>query len=600
MPRTIVKKEEKSNSLAEAIREIKLSPLLTKPEDSKKSAHKMLDVMSFCNDPSYLDLANNQLNLWISQRVILKCFYMGTIGNENLTLSQEEWEWLYSNEPDEERDGAIYKKNIKDIVRKMLRRARDPSMPYFKELHLALGRRSSKTLIASIITTYEAYKLLVINNGDPHGAYNLPNDDEIAIINVALSQNQAGRLFGQIQSRIRNSPFFKGRIAKETTSEIRLYTDRDLDKKRNGSTLSVNGSIVLLCGHSNPDSLAGYSTVLILFDEIAFYDETGKVTGKYFYNRLKPSLAKFYNFQAARIVQISSPNAKMGIFYETFQMSTVDDDVGNSILSFQLPTWCMNPDIPYNTAELERDRRANLDMFTIEYGAQWAEGGTYHNYFPEQLIERCLRGDIGPHKKPERGFNYYLHVDPAKSGNNYAAVLVAKQRYSNYLGKKRNRCYLAGLWVWRPIPALGLLFGEIDKQIIQICSVFHPMEVTYDDYHSVHSLQLLRSHGIHTKQISFNRNVKQKIYQNLSDMMSYQPEPELFLYDDGGESSLLIGELKSLKRKQTQRGVAIGPDKGGDVKSDDLADCLAGAVSAANEGLRMALPEPVVVRTGWV
>lgn len=600
MPRVIKKEEKKFNSLAHAIREIKTNPLLTNSE-VKEVKHEVVDIITFCTGTEFLDLenVNNRLTLWISQRVILKCFYMGTVGNENLTLSQQEWEWLYSNESDEERDSVTYKKNIKDVIRKMIRRGREPNMPYFKELHLALGRRSSKTLMASIITTYEAYKLLVINNGDPHGAYNLPADDEIAIINVALSQQQAGRLFGQIQARIRNSPFFKDRIAKETTSEIRLYTNRDLSKKINGTNLSVNGSIVLLCGHSNPDSLAGYSTVLILFDEIAFYDETGKVTGKYFYNRLKPSLAKFYNFQAARIVQISSPNTKVGIFYETFQMSTVDDDTGNSILSFQMPTWCMNPDIPYDTPELERDRRTNLDMFSIEYGAQWAEGGAYHNYFPEDLIERCIRGDIGPHRRPKPGVSYYLHIDPARKGNNYAAVLIAKERYTNSIGKRRNRCTLAGTWVWRPVPGMGLLFGEIDKQVIQICSIFHPMEVTYDDYQSTHSLQLLQSHGINTRRVTFNRGVKQKIYQNLYDMMCYQPEPELLLYDDGGESSLLIGEIRNIKKKFTQRGVAILPDKGADIKTDDLVDSLAGAVSAANEGLRMGLPEPVVVRTGW-
>lgn len=596
MPR-LVKKEENTNAFARAIQEIKSQSGVT-PKDKKE----IVDIITFCNDPSFLDLLNpsNRLELWISQRVILKCFYMGTIGNEDLQLTQQEWEWIYSNEEDEERDGITYHKNMKDVIRKMLRRARDENMPYFKELHLVMGRRGSKTLLSSIISVYEAYKLLVINHGDPHGYYNLPADDEIAIINVALSLKQAGRLFGQIQARIRNSPFFKGRVASDTTSEIRLYTDTDLNKKKSGATLSVNGSILLLCGHSNPDSLAGYSAVAILFDEIAFYDETGQVTGTYFYNRLKPSLAKFFKYKAARIVQISSPNRKSGIFYDTGQLAQKDDDLGNSILSFQLPTWCTNPDVPYDNSELVRDRNTNIDMFATEYGAQWAEGGSYFNYFAEDQINRIIKGELGPHKHPMPKFNYYIHVDPAKKGANYAAVMVAKERYTNYQGRKRNRCYLAGIWVWRPKPGLGLLFSEIDKQIIQICSIFHPIAVTYDDYHSVHSLQLLRSHGINTQQIAYNRNVKAKIYQNLRDMMSYQPEPELFLYDIGGDSSLLISELRNLKQKQNQRGVAIIPDKTADVKSDDLADCLAGACSTACEGLRMSLPEPVVVQTGWV
>ena len=602
MPRNSKIEERKESSFSSAFQQIKSHPSM-KDEKDVRSVGKdgVVDIITFCDSPEYLDLLsdNNKLNLWLPQRIIFKCFYMGTVGNENLSLTQEEWEWLYKMEPDEARDGITYEKNIKDVIRKMMRRGRDPAMPYFKELHLQLGRRSSKTLLASIITAYEAYKLLVINNGDPHSFYNLPQDDEIAIINVALSQKQAGRLFGQLQARIRNSPFFRGRIAKDLTDEIRLYTNHDLAKKAEGmNNLNIPGSILLLCGHSNPDSLAGYSTVLILFDEIAFYDETGKVTGKSFYGRLKPSLAKFFKYNAARIVQISSPNNKNGIFYETAQMAKGDDDNGNSILSFQLPTWDINPDIPYDHPELARDRLTNIDLFNTEYGAQWAEGGSLQNYFPPELIDRCVRGELAPHPHQMPGFNYYMHVDPAKKSNNYAAVLVAKRRYTNQRGQRRNQCYLAGVWAWRPLPGIGIQFSEMDKKIIQICSIFHPLAVTYDDYQSAQSIQLLRSHGINTRMMPYNRSTKAKFYQNLYDMMSYQPETELFLYDNGGDSSLLVGELKALRKKHNQRGVTIVPDKSGDIKTDDVSDCLAGACASACEALQMALPEPVCVWTG--
>jgi intein/homing endonuclease len=460
---------------------------------------------------------------------------------------------------------------------------------------------SHNTFMASIITAYEAYKLLVINDGDPHRYYNLPNDDEIAIINVALSQKQAGRLFGQVQSRLRNSPFFENRIAKETSDTIRLYTDRDLEKKSKGANLSVQGSILLLCGHSNPDSLAGYSAILLLFDEIAFYDETGKVTGKYFVNRLKPSLSKFYKYRAGKVVMISSPNAKNGAFFDAFmEANSSDKNINESCLSFQMPTWDINLDVSYAEPELAKERNANPEMFKIEFGAQWAEGSSYGNYFEEEAINRIVRLDLAPHERPQPKFNYYIHVDPAKKSNNYAAVMVGRQRYVTPQGQKRNRCVLAGMWVWKPSPNLGLLFEEIDKYLIQICVRFRPISVTYDDYHSVHSVQRLRSHGINCMQIPFNDRVKCKVYQNLRNMMLYQPEPEILLYDNGAETGLLISELKELKYKKLKRGISIMADKHGDIGTDDVSDCLAGACSAANEGLRMSLPTPTVVRTGWI
>jgi hypothetical protein len=452
---------------------------------------------------------------------------------------------------------------------------------------------SHNTLMASIITAYEAYKLLVINNGNPHEYYNLPFDDEIAIINVALSQSQAGRLFGQIQARLRNSPFFAGRIAKSTSSEIRLYTNSDLRKKDMKLDIEVTGSVLMLCGHSNPDSLAGYSAILILFDEIAFYDERGKITGTYFFNRLKPSLSKFYKYDAARIVMISSPNNRMGIFYDMFEESAKDD----SILSFQLPTWCANEDIDFDNQEMTKDRKNNPEMFAIEYGAQWASGGSYGNYFDPGLIQRCIRGDIGPHTKPQPGFNYYAHVDPANGGNNYSMVMIAAKRYRNNFGEKRWTIYLAGVWIWKPVPGIGLQFHEIDNDVLTICRVFRPLSVTYDDFQSVHSLQFLRRHGVNCRKIQFNRGTKAKIYMNLKVLMEYQPTSELFLYDDGSEASLLITEMENLKFKRISRGVSLLPDKSADVKTDDVIDCLAGACSAVGGGVVVALPEPVTVRT---
>ena len=585
-----IRKEEKVDALSHAISQIMVDNPVMNP---KKVEKEIVDIITFCDDPRFLDLLSHKFNLYLPQRIILKCFYMGTIGNEDLRLTEEEWKWLNDHEKHEELDGETYENNIKDVIKKMIEREKSPSPKPFKELQLVLGRRSGKTIMASVITVYEAYKLLVLNHGDPHGYYNLPDGDEISIINVALSQEQAGVLFRFIQDRLRDSPFFSHRISDPTADEIRLLTDKDIEQRKKHNTLQKKGSIVLKCGHSNPDSLAGRSVILLLFDEIAFYDESGKVTGTSFYERLWPSLGRFLKYGHAKTVLISSPNTRSGLFWKKFEASQNEE----TSLSFQLPTWNVNQEITYDLDDMQKARRSNIEGFRVEFGAQWAYGGTMGNFFEPGMVERCIRGDFSAHQKASPKYNYFLHVDPAKKGNNYSAVLVAKERYADRYGKKRVKCILAGAWVWKPLPDLGLQFHLIDKEIIQICQIFRPSLVTYDDYHSVHSLQLLRSHGIPVQQLPYNRNVKMKIYQNLRDLMSYQPDPELILYDDGGNSSLLIQELLGLKYKRNQRGFTLVIDKGGTVKTDDLADCLAGACSSANEGLRMALPEPVVVHS---
>jgi hypothetical protein len=108
-------------------------------------------------------------------------------------------------------------------------------------------------------------------------------------------------------------------------------------------------------------------------------------------------------------------------------------------------------------------------------------------------------------------------------------------------------------------------------------------------------MQMLRSHGINTVQTSFNKGFKNKIYQNLKDMMAYYPVPELWLYDD----PRLILEMKSLRFRPTARGVSLVVDKHGDIKTDDCCDCLAGACAMASENIRPSLPAPTTVRMYW-
>lgn len=577
------KEEPKRDPLTEAIAEIQNTS--DSIGVSKKKEKVIVDIISFCDNPLYLDLPSSNLNLWMPQRVILKTFYMGTRGNENLKLTKEECEWLYKNKDNEDRDEIVYEKNLGEVIEKLLKKEKEGFN--FTELHLCVGRRGTKDTIASIISAYEAYKLLTIGNGNPHKYYGIPRGEDIHIINVALSLDQAGTLFGMIRQRIMDAPFFRDRVANATTTEIRLYTDEDLANKsrRKGEPLEVKGSVVILCGHSNPDTLRGKSAVLILFDELAFYDEAGKTPGSEFYNALEPSTKKFKKFGDARLVEISSPNTMVGIFYDLFRQAKTS----NHILSYQMPTWCVNYDIPYESLKDERIR--NPENFTREYGAQWAKSGVYGNFFPPGLVERCIRTNLYPHTRPMYGYNYYIHVDPANGGARYVAVLVAREVYTDNNGKRRPRAILANIWVWEPVPGVGLLFGEIDKQMVQICGAFHPMSVSYDQWNAIHSLQLLRSHGVNTIETSYNRGFKMKIYRNLQDLMSHQPEPELLLYND----PRLILEMKSLKTRPTQRGQTLMPEKHGEIKTDDVVDCLAGAVAMATDAVTAPLPEPVVV-----
>ena len=108
MPQKTTKPQPR-NGLLEALKEIQASnPVSSKEKD------EIVDIITFCDSKEYLNLPKSNFELWLAQRVILKTFYMGTRGNENLKLTKEEWEWLYKHAEPEELDGMVYEKNCKD------------------------------------------------------------------------------------------------------------------------------------------------------------------------------------------------------------------------------------------------------------------------------------------------------------------------------------------------------------------------------------------------------------------------------------------------------------------------------------------------------
>jgi phage terminase large subunit-like protein len=545
----------------------------------------IVDIITFCNSPSLLDLPGNKFILWLGQRVILKCFYMGTRGNENLELTDEEWQWLYERQLD----------NVIKRLKKMKDGCdRGDSNFVFHELHLALGRRASKTIMTSIIVAYEAYKLIKL--GDPYEFYGIPADEEIAIINVANSQNQANRLFSQIKARIRNGPFFKGRVDRDATaSMIRLFTDVDLEKLESQETnISVEGSIVLVCGHSNPDTLRGYSAIAILFDELAFYDENPKISGRGFYNALKPSVGKFHDFGDGRLVEISSVDAPAGIFYEIWRNGQSDEDDFKTLLSFRLATWDINPDLPYDCEFMAQERRRDPEAFAVEYGSMWSSRGMLKTYFARDMVDNAIKPFMFMQSVGDRRMEYFVHLDPAATRDNYALVVVYRAQYVTNRGEKRWRVCLAYHQLWKPSGTGALDFRQIDDEVVEICRRFRPLSVTYDTWNSVHSISYVKSKGLYVKQMSFGRGAKAVYFQNLEDLMN---RDELWLYHD----DMLYGELVNLKFKPTMRGVSINKDDKSDFPTDDLVDCLAGAAwCAVGRQVRHGLPKGVVVDMGRI
>lgn len=578
------KKEEagvQANQLENVISKIRDdNKLENKSKNASADKEGIVDIITFCNRPDLLNLPNNGLDLFLSQRVILKAFYLGSRGNENVTLTEEEMGWLYVKQ----QNSAIGK------IRKMFDgKSSGESNFQFSELNLACGRRSGKTLLTSVICAYEAYKILAI--GDPYKFYGIPYDHELAIMNVANSQKQAGRLFSEVKARIRNSPFFKGRVENHgaSSTEMRLYTDIDLEKMKSKEyNVEIEGSVALVCGHSNETTLRGYAITCLIFDELQYFTEHPIVSGKAFYQALKASTVEFRKFGDGRVVEISSTGTPSGIFHEIHTQGQDLDDKYKTILGFHLATWDINEKITY--AELEVDRQKDPDAFDVEFGARWSISGFVSRYFAEEKVKRAIKPFLIPVDRGIPMYEFFMHLDPAASHDNYSLAVVYRKMYTTPRGEKRYKVILAFHKKWKPVPGIGLNIIEIDNYALQVARSFKPRSITYDTWNSVHSIHYLKSKGFYATSLPFGRGAKAHYYQNLTDLME-RDELEMYPDDD------IIGEFISLKYKPTMRGVSFFPDPQSEFKTDDLLDCIAGAAwMAAGRRLKDAYPTGVVMR----
>ncbi len=218
-----------------------------KSEVQLKSKEQYIpNIIEFCESKHYLNLTGQNVTLFPIQRIILKCFYKGQPGNEDLRLTEKEVQMLYELKL----DGVLEKYHSDNL---------------FRELVLVLGRRSGKDFMVSLIALYETMRLLEMPGGSPFVYYeNIAEGNPIYILTVATSADQAGILFQEIKEKMTSSEYFRDKIGKVEAQQISLTTPGDKEKQKRlikqgltNAASKIKGSIVIMSGHSNSESLLG-------------------------------------------------------------------------------------------------------------------------------------------------------------------------------------------------------------------------------------------------------------------------------------------------------------------------------------------------------
>jgi len=567
-------KTKNKNSLASLIDQV-----IQQAKSSTVNEHKVVDIITFCEHQNFLNFKGQDppLDLWPMQKIVLKLFYRGTRGNEHVELTDDELQILADIALNEDLDYDDEKGGFKQVIEKYLRR-----VPH-NQLLLVMGRRSSKTMLVSVIAAYEAYKLLECPEGNPHKYYRLSADKPIAILNVAVSEKQAyDPLFKEMQSRIARSPYFADKINHGATTSNTIYLLTDADKRENASRISrgmsimLDGSVVLKSGHSNSASLRGQAAICILFDEFAhFQTSTGKSSGDEVYNALVPSTRQFGI--DGKVVLLSDPRGKEGMFYKLFCMAQEREIVNEKInylnediLALQLPTWRMNPNKEFTKKELESTEKPKdpLKFFSTWNARFQSEVG--EKFFNEQKVSDCVHPLMTEATFGDPRYLYYIHFDASKSNHNFAVALVHVITLMNQWGHIKRRVVLDSMKVWTPSKQGAPLLSSVEEYIRDVCKRFRVAKVTADSFQSAQMLERLKMSGIMTQETPFIPTYTTKIYVELRNLVN---EGDLMLYPH----EHMLGEMRNLRAKVTSRGYKIEPDKQSEYPTDDCCDALAGA-----------------------
>jgi hypothetical protein len=252
----------------------------------------------------------------------------------------------------------------------------------------ALGRRSGKTLMASIAAVYSCFVL------ESTYKRKVRKNEKWHIVTIANDQQQAKIALNNIRQLILDSPL-GGEITRETATEI-----------------EISNGCVFRAIPASARASRGTAVVMCVFDELAFQLEGDANRGaKAIYDALSPSIAQFGG--DGRILELSSPWLTDGLFYSHFKEA--ESGEFPFMQAANIPTWEINPNLPWGCPFLQAEQKRDEDKFWTEYGARFR--GNKSSLLASEIVDAAINKERGM-LLPDRQImgKYVLALDPARGG----------------------------------------------------------------------------------------------------------------------------------------------------------------------------------------
>ena len=441
------------------------------------------------------------------------------------------------------------------------------------------GFTNHNTTISACIAAYETYKLIKKEN--PQKYYGLPQSNNIQIISVATDKDQAGLLYQEVSGHYRNCAFFGPYTANNTLSYARFQTPADVEKYgRYIEDPSAKATLKVTFRSCVAKGLRGAGNICVILDEVAHFTESGQSGAEEVYNAVVPSTSAYspkdpdnptvpIGEVQGRVILISSPLGKQGLFYNLFMIGMGGGAAGDNILAVQAPTWEVNPTVP--AQEFEKHYLKNAAVFFTEYGGEFTDRTRGWITDANDLLN-CVDPTLRAKRSAPARMPHFMGIDLGLVGDGTAIAighvdgeeivvdLVAQIKAGEGIYEDKER----------------LEFDDVADWVFDFTKKFYITEGMFDQWAGIPFQQALEKRGLKNLQShNMTKQLTSQMYQNFKDMMWDQ---KIKLYnrtdwqDEGHEP--YIQELLELQQTVHSKNLITveAPQTAG--KHDDMSDAL--------------------------
>lgn len=463
----------------------------------------------------------------------------------------------------------------------------------------ANGLVNHNTFLSGIISSYETYKLL--RKGNPQKYYGLPEGDRIQICSVATRTKQAEILYDEAKGHFNNCDFYDQYMAKNTMKFVQFQTPRDI-RKTGRADEGGDQSVRVTFYPSSSTGIRGSANIVAIMDEAAFFADNGDSSAESVYEAIAPSVATFSPRQddpnapipesEGKIIMISSPSSKSGLFYDKYRSSKGSGAGSDDILMIQAPTWEVNPTISKTDFEKAYDK--NPHAFQTEFGAQFSDKvKTWIER--EDDLQVCINTDLRPKKKGRTRDPHYLGLDLAAKNDMTALVLTKPNNEKVQMvyhelwqaGKDWHKLnpHLDDPWLDYCLHMKEkevLSFDKMAEWVKEISKKFYIDKGVFDQFEGISFEQTIHKMGLTQVEMeNFRPAQTSEIFRAFRTLMHHE---KLELYDyvrddeDPSDHSPYINELLELRSESSgRRNIKVhAPETTG--KHDDFSDALVRSV----------------------